>query len=217
MQSVIQKGIIALIMTGSCLAFSPAAVWAADPAPAPATPAPADAGGGTYGPVEEKDYDPYGTRTALGATQGALPYSVAGSDSVPGIIGKVVAVILSFIGIIFFLLVLFAGFMWMSAMGNTERVTKAKDILEAAAIGLLIVLGAYAITRFVFQGLSQSGAPMGVSGSSASACTFLYKGKNETQCGVKCAAGFVKFEGKACAKPADICCVRECAQKGNCP
>ncbi len=216
MQSAIQKGIIALIMTVGCLAFSPAAVWAADPAPAPATPAPADAGGGTYGP---EDNDPYGTRTALGATQGALPYSVAGSDTVPGIIGKVVAVILSFIGIIFFLLVLFAGFMWMSAMGNSERVTKAKDILEAAAIGLLIVLGAYAITRFVFQGLSQSGATSaGPAGEAAvNTCSFTYKGQNTTRCEAVCGNGYVKLEGKSCSDVGKTCCVLECAQKNNCP
>lgn len=97
--------------------------------------------------------DEYGVDTAVGQTGGLLVKSVAGRSTVPEIVGEVVKVALSFIGILFFGLMLYAGFVWMRAMGNTENVTRAKDIMEGAAIGIVIVLAAYALTTFVFERL----------------------------------------------------------------
>lgn len=79
--------------------------------------------------------------------------SVNAAQTLPELIGRMVAILLSFIGIIFFILVLYAGITWMTAFGNSEKVDKAKSILEHAAIGLAIVLAAYAISTFVFSSL----------------------------------------------------------------
>lgn len=64
-------------------------------------------------------------------------------------IGKVVGAGLAFIGVIFFLLIIYGGLLWMTARGNETQVTKAKDLIISAVIGLVIVLSAYAITRYV--------------------------------------------------------------------
>lgn len=64
-------------------------------------------------------------------------------------IGKVVGAGLAFIGVIFFLLIIYGGLLWMTARGNEQQVTKAKDLIISAVIGLVIVLSAYAITRYV--------------------------------------------------------------------
>jgi len=76
------------------------------------------------------------------------------SDAVPNLIGSIVGTALSFVGAIFFLLILYAGFLWMTAFGNSEKVDKAKDILQHAAVGLLVVLAAYAISKFIFNSLT---------------------------------------------------------------
>jgi uncharacterized membrane protein len=76
------------------------------------------------------------------------------ADAIPNLIGKIVGVALSFVGAIFFLLILYAGFLWMTAFGSSEKVDKAKSILEHAAVGLVIVLAAYAISKFVFGALT---------------------------------------------------------------
>ncbi|MBI3115589.1 MAG: hypothetical protein HYZ09_03835, partial [Candidatus Kerfeldbacteria bacterium] len=39
--------------------------------------------------------------------------------------------------------------MWMTAAGNDERIDKAKKVISAAVIGLIIVLLAWAIVIFV--------------------------------------------------------------------
>ncbi|KKQ40374.1 MAG: hypothetical protein US58_C0021G0006 [Candidatus Magasanikbacteria bacterium GW2011_GWA2_37_8] len=95
----------------------------------------------------------YGADEAMQATGGALKSTVAGVSSPIELIGKVIAIGLSFLGIIFFGLIFYAGFTWMIAMGNSEKISKAKDILEAAAVGLVLVLAAYGIAKFIFTSL----------------------------------------------------------------
>lgn len=97
--------------------------------------------------------DKYGIDATVKATKGYLPTSIAGQTSIPKAIGAIVAVALSLTGVMFFILALYAGFLWMTAMGNTEQVTKAKDGLEHAIVGIVIVVAAYAITSFVFSRL----------------------------------------------------------------
>lgn len=68
--------------------------------------------------------------------------------------GVIIGVILSFVGVIFLVLMIYAGLMWMTAQGNQERVNKSKDLMINAVIGLIIVMAAYAITSFVGQRLT---------------------------------------------------------------
>ena len=80
-----------------------------------------------------------------------LKSEIADQDQVFGVTGKIISAVLSLVGIVFFALTLFAGIMWMTARGDSARVDKAKNILETAAVGLMIVIGAYAIVKFVFD------------------------------------------------------------------
>jgi len=68
---------------------------------------------------------------------------------------KLINTALSFLGVIFLVLMIYGGFTWMTARGNDQAVDKAKDIITAAVIGIVIVVSAYAITYFV---VSQLGA-----------------------------------------------------------
>ena len=51
--------------------------------------------------------------------------------------------------------IVYGGFLWMTAHGNEEQVTKAKNLITAALIGLVIILSAYAISVFVISKLGQ--------------------------------------------------------------
>jgi len=46
-------------------------------------------------------------------------------------------------------LIIYGGFVWLTAAGNESNVDKAKSIISAAVIGLVIVLLAWAIVIFV--------------------------------------------------------------------
>jgi len=85
-----------------------------------------------------------------GLTQSATrAYGTLPEADISTTIGKAVGVGLSFIGVLFLILIIYGGFTWMLARGNQQDAQKAKDIIEAAAIGLIIVLAAYAITAYV--------------------------------------------------------------------
>jgi len=71
------------------------------------------------------------------------------------LIGKFIKLLLTLVGSIFLVLVIYGGFLWMTAGGNEEQVTKAKNMIKSATIGLAIILSAYAITYFVVSKLAQ--------------------------------------------------------------
>lgn len=64
-------------------------------------------------------------------------------------IGGIIKLVLSLIGILFLILTIIAGFQWMTAGGNEETVTKAKERIKNSTNGLLIILGAYLITYYI--------------------------------------------------------------------
>lgn len=68
-------------------------------------------------------------------------------------IGKIIKVFLSLLGVIFLILMLYAGYNWMTASGDEAKVSKAKDTITRAIIGLIITVGAYGISSFVINRL----------------------------------------------------------------
>jgi uncharacterized membrane protein len=66
---------------------------------------------------------------------------------------RIINVALGFLGIIAVVIVLYGGFMWMTAAGNEERISKAKQILTAGVIGLVIIVMAWAIASYVVKTL----------------------------------------------------------------
>lgn len=60
-----------------------------------------------------------------------------------------IKVFVGLLGIVFLILTLYAGFLWMTAAGDAKKVDKAKSILTSSVIGLAICLSAYTITTFV--------------------------------------------------------------------
>ena len=72
------------------------------------------------------------------------------------IASDIIKFFLSFLGIIFIILIVYAGFMWMTSAGEEAKISKAKSTMVAAVIGLAIVLAAYAITYFVIDQILES-------------------------------------------------------------
>ena len=71
------------------------------------------------------------------------------------LVGNIIGSALSLVGVVFFILMLYGGFVWMIARGKEEKVNKAKDTITAAVIGLIIVFASYALTDFIFKSLDQ--------------------------------------------------------------
>ncbi len=69
--------------------------------------------------------------------------------SLPALIGVLLNSLLSLVGVVFLVIIVYGGFLWMTARGNEQQVDKAKNLITSAVIGLIIIAGGYAITNFV--------------------------------------------------------------------
>ncbi len=83
------------------------------------------------------------------------------------IVANIVNILLGLLGVIAVVLIMYSGFVWMTASGNPEKVELAKKILVSSAVGLLIVLSAWAIAIYILSRLwlatgSQGGANEGI-------------------------------------------------------
>lgn len=84
---------------------------------------------------------------AVGTTIGT------GTTDIRLTIASIIRTAMSLLGIIAVLIILYGGFRWMTAAGNEDNVHKAKQIIIAGIIGLIIILTAYAIASFVIGSL----------------------------------------------------------------
>lgn len=69
---------------------------------------------------------------------------------------RIINFVLGLLGIIAVVLIIYAGFMWMTSAGNEDRIETAQQILWGAIIGLVIIFASYAITRFVVTNLYEA-------------------------------------------------------------
>lgn len=80
--------------------------------------------------------------------------SIKGQTSLPLLIGNLVRVAIGMLGIVFLILTVYAGFLYLTARGEEEKVTHAKETLQRGVIGLIIISAAYAIASFVIGALA---------------------------------------------------------------
>ena len=76
--------------------------------------------------------------------------------TLPLAIGGVIQAILALLGIVFMAYIIYAGWSWMTAHGEEEKVKKAKTIIRGCIIGLVIVLAAYIITATVIDRFTEA-------------------------------------------------------------
>ncbi len=70
------------------------------------------------------------------------------------IVSTVINTLLAFLGIGATALVIYGGFIWLTARGNEEEVKKGQTIIRNAIIGLIIIMSAYALANFIITNLS---------------------------------------------------------------
>ena len=89
-----------------------------------------------------------------------------GDISIGQVVAQIIKVVLGLLSIVFLILIVMAGFKWMTAGGNEEQIKKSTATIKAAVIGLIIVLAAYTLTYFIFTYLpfTSSGGPQGGGG-----------------------------------------------------
>ena len=84
---------------------------------------------------------------------------LANQDAQAVLILRTVAIIkifLEFLAILFVILILYGGYLWLTAAGNEQRVEEAKHVIQRAIIGVIIILGAVAITNFILNEITSA-------------------------------------------------------------
>jgi type IV secretory pathway VirB2 component (pilin) len=71
-------------------------------------------------------------------------------------VAKIIKVALGFLGSIAVILIVLAGFKWMTAAGNEDKIAESKKLMAAAFVGLVIILTAFALTSFVIESVITS-------------------------------------------------------------
>ncbi|HLD18240.1 MAG TPA: pilin [Patescibacteria group bacterium] len=76
-----------------------------------------------------------------------------GTDSsqtdLPTLIGSLINVIISVLGIVLVIYFLLGGFKYMQSQGDQKKIDDAKKLMTNAVIGIVIIVAAYAIATYV--------------------------------------------------------------------
>ncbi len=102
-------------------------------------------------PMQVRAQDGFGFGSQLDNVAEESGYDPNNDVSVEERVSNIISIVLSFLGVIFMVLMIVAGFNWMTAGGNEEQVKKATEMIKAAIIGLIIVVSAYAASVFIIE------------------------------------------------------------------
>jgi len=95
-----------------------------------------------------------GIGPAFGTNEGGTP--TVGPITLIG--NVIVFYVFGFLGVIFLILTIYGGYLWMTAQGNEEQVTKARKIVVDGVIGMLVIVLAFTITNVIVDAvLKQTG------------------------------------------------------------
>ena len=74
------------------------------------------------------------------------------------VIGRVINAILGITGSFALFMFIYGGFSMLTSAGSPEKIDKGKKILTWAIIGIMVILGSYAITNFIFGAITSTGS-----------------------------------------------------------
>lgn len=91
-----------------------------------------------------------------------------GATDIRIVIARVIQIFLGFLGIIAVLLIMYAGWLWMSSQGEPQKIDQAKKTLLSAVVGMIIILMAFGIVSIILKLFLEgtSGGGGGLGGSS---------------------------------------------------
>lgn len=76
-----------------------------------------------------------------------------GTNDPSVVIGKLIQAVLGVVGSIALLMFVYGGLLWMTAAGAPDRITKGKDTLIWAVLGLVVIFSSYALVDLVLKSM----------------------------------------------------------------
>ena len=86
-------------------------------------------------------------------------YDTAGTDETTfsATLGRVIRAAISLLGVVFTILIVYGGILWMQARGDEGKVEESQKIIRNAVIGLILTVGSYALANFIVFAVVSSG------------------------------------------------------------
>ena len=95
------------------------------------------------------------------AASGTGVIQQAGTDPVTIVVARLINGVLGIVGVIFLILVIRGGLMWMTSGGNEQKIEAAKGQLKTAVIGFVIIATAYSVTFFIVDNIGNQARQQG--------------------------------------------------------
>ncbi|HNU81643.1 MAG TPA: hypothetical protein PLA05_01760 [bacterium] len=89
--------------------------------------------------------------SALGIVSGAGGAGYNNNVVLETVVGRIITGLFSLLGVIFIIFIIYGGYLYLTASGNEEQTKKATSIITQNIVGLVIILGAYALTYFIIK------------------------------------------------------------------
>lgn len=116
-----------------------------------------------------------------------------GTQDVRETIVNIIRISLGILGVVALIIILYGGFVWMTAGGRQERIDQAKKILINATIGLVIIFMAFALVQYIFNTLQGTSGGLGGGACTPGQCT---------RCAFICDASGNEIPSGSCNTPA---------------
>jgi hypothetical protein len=104
-------------------------------------------------------------------------------------IARIIRAFFGLLGIIAVALMMYAGYLWMTAAGDASKIEDAKKIITRAVIGLFIILTAYGIVAFILRAILGEDQPGGGIGSTSALAQLYGSGSGSSNLG----AGIIEY------------------------
>ncbi|MFH1233295.1 MAG: pilin [Patescibacteria group bacterium] len=76
-----------------------------------------------------------------------------GETNIPTLLGTIIKAVLGIVGSLALVMFIYGGILWMLSAGKQEQVTKGKETLLWATIGIIVIFSAYALVSLVLTAL----------------------------------------------------------------
>lgn len=86
--------------------------------------------------------------SALGSQEGA---GYGEPSDLRLIVAEIVRIFLTFLGTLFAIYTFYGGYIWMTAGGNEDQVSKAQSVIVHGAIGIFVIFFSYSLAYFVYK------------------------------------------------------------------
>ncbi len=103
-----------------------------------------------------------------GVQRTATPAGLNQTTSLENMIGGVINVAISLVGVLLLAFILYGGFLWITSAGDSKKAGEAIKMIRNAIIGLIIIVAAWAITDFVLARLGEVAGGGSTGGTPAS-------------------------------------------------